>query len=70
MNATQAKDNRPIRSNRKTVCELVYGDLVFSTLHGRYVRFVRREGVYVVVCDRNTLKELPDYCHETQVQAA
>lgn len=54
----------------KTADQLVWGDLVLSTLHGCYVRFVRRIGCYVIVMDRNTLKELPDYCHEQQVRAA
>ena len=49
----------------------VYGDLVFSELHRCYVRVkeVAWDG-YIVAMDRNTLKELPDYIHPTQVTFA
>jgi hypothetical protein len=45
-------------------------DLLFSTLHGRYVRFLAWDGGYAVVCDRNTLAQLPDYVHPTQLRRA
>jgi hypothetical protein len=45
------------------------GELLYSTLHSRYVRFVRWADSYAaVVCDRNTMKELPDYVHPTQLR--
>lgn len=54
----------------KTVASLVYGDLVKSEVHGQYVRFARMDGSYIVVMDRNTLVELPDYVHPTQITVA
>jgi hypothetical protein len=45
-------------------------DLLLSTLHGRYVRFVRWDGGMAVVADRDTLKELPDYVHAVQLRRA
>jgi hypothetical protein len=47
---------------------MVYGDLVWDHLDRKLVRVVRKEGLSVVVMDRDTLKELPDYRHETQVE--
>jgi len=52
----------------KTQKTMVAGDLVYSEIHGKLVRIVRQEGTWVVVADRNTLKELPDYVHETQIK--
>ena len=47
---------------------LVYGDLVQSHMPAKLVRFVRWEpDGFAVVMDRNTLKELPDYVHPTQL---
>lgn len=46
---------------------LSYGDPVYSTLHGRLVRFVRWEGVYAQVMDRDTLRHEPDLVHAAQV---
>jgi hypothetical protein len=47
------------------------GDLLLSTMHGCYVRFVRWADSYAaVVADRNTLAELPDYVHPTQLRRA
>jgi hypothetical protein len=44
------------------------GELLFSRLHGRFVRFVRWDMSDAVVCDRNTMVELPDYVHATQLE--
>lgn len=46
-------------------------DLLYCSLDRKYVRYLRteRDG-FVVVCDRNTLQELPDYRHPTQVTFA
>lgn len=45
------------------------GDLVYSTLHGRLVRVLRTEpDGMVVVGDRHTLRELPDYVNLTQLR--
>jgi hypothetical protein len=49
----------------KTLC---YGDLLWSEMHGKYVRFLRYDGSYIVVCDRNTLVELPDHCHPALIR--
>lgn len=44
-------------------------ELLFSSLHGRYVRFVRwADRAAAVVCDRDTLAELPDYVHPCQLR--
>lgn len=45
-------------------------ELLYCSLDRKYVRFLRNEGSFVVVCDRNTLKELPDFRHPTQVRRA
>jgi hypothetical protein len=51
--------------------DLAYGELVYDELDRRYARFVRRvDGSAVVLMDRNTLKELPDYRHPSQVRRA
>jgi hypothetical protein len=55
---------------RKPATALVYGDLCHCQVHGRFVRFVRWDGLYAVVMDRNTLLELPDYVHPTQLTPA
>ncbi len=49
---------------------LTHGDLVFSELHGRHVRFVAYHdgGLFLEVMDRDTLAVLPDYVHHTQVR--
>jgi len=67
---TNPGPKEPAMSAKKSVSELVYGDLILSTQHGRYVRFLRHQGSYVVAMDRDSLKELPDYIHETQIQVA
>jgi hypothetical protein len=65
MNATTTK---PALTPNETVAR---GELLFSTLHGRHVRFVRWADSYAaVVCDRNTMAELPDYVHPAQLRRA
>ncbi|HEX5270531.1 MAG TPA: hypothetical protein VFW33_08605 [Gemmataceae bacterium] len=45
------------------------GDLLYSALHGRFVRFLRWADSYAaMVCDRDTMEELPDYVHPTQLE--
>jgi hypothetical protein len=53
-----------------TTDSLVWGDLVRDELDGVYARFVRFEGSAVVLMDRNTLRELPDWRHAEQVRPA
>ena len=57
-------------STKTTTDDLVWGDLVYDDLDRRLARFVRREGSAVVLMDRNTLTELPDWRHPSQVRAA
>ena len=65
MNATTQTTDRTVNAFDK----IPVGDLLLSTLHGRYVRFVRWEyDGMAAVCDRNTLKELPDLVHATQLR--
>jgi hypothetical protein len=46
-------------------------ELLLSTLTGQYVRFVKWADSYAaIVCDRNTLAELPDYVHPSQLYRA
>lgn len=56
---------KPTLTPREHVAQF---DLLYSTLHGQYVRFLRWDDSFAaVVCDRDTLKELADYCHPTQL---
>ncbi len=44
--------------------ELFYGDLLYSEMHGRFVRVVKvHDESSIEVADRNTMTPLPDYCH-------
>ena len=53
---------------KKTVKELVYGDLLWSELDGQYVRYSKTEPDSMIeVMDRNTLKPMPHLLHPTQV---
>ena len=47
------------------------GELLYDALDRKYVRYVRTESDGLIsVCDRNTLEELPDLRHPTQVKLA
>jgi hypothetical protein len=46
------------------------GELLYSQLHERYVRFDRWEGGLAVVTDRNTLRELSDWVYASQLRRA
>ena len=49
--------------------QVAEGELLYSELDRKYVRFVRWDDSYAaVVSDRNTMVELPDYVHPTQLE--
>lgn len=47
------------------------GELLWSEVHKSFVRYLRTEhDGMIAVADRNTMKELPDLVHATQVRRA
>jgi hypothetical protein len=52
----------------KRVVALRKWDRVFSTLHGKFVRFLDwdKSGLRAAVADSDTLEQLPDWVHWTQ----
>lgn len=49
---------------------MTYGDKVYSILHKAWVRFVRHDGGLCVVADPDTMRELPDFVHPSQLSSA
>jgi hypothetical protein len=66
LEAAEARRRLPLKAGET----IARGELLFSQLHERYVRFLRWEGEMAVVTDRNSLRELSDWVYASQLRRA